>query len=338
MIDGEEEKMLRTVSTLYYIEDLTQQEIAKKLSLSRQRVNRLLKRAKEEGIVQISISNTSNDLLERELEKRFKLTEVQICSRESSNLASDIGKMAYSTLMRRARSSSIVGLSWGNTLSNMIRWCEVADNNFEDITVVQLNGGLTRSISATGAGHLLETIGNALNAEVYQLMVPAIVDSSEICKNLQNESAVKDVLAMARDADIALFSVGIPDTNSVLSIAGYLDKSELVTLTEEKGAVGDICSRYFTEDGNVAWDDLDERTIGITLNELRKIPQKICVSFGEQKASAVYAALRSQYIDVLIVDSGLAHSLLMLDDVQKGADAGENYERVSVSKGRARRG
>jgi DNA-binding transcriptional regulator LsrR (DeoR family) len=58
---------------------------------------------------------------------------------------------------------------------------------------------------------------------------------------------------------------------------------------------------------------LDDRTIGLNLEELRNIRRKICVATGEEKLQGILGALRGKLVDVLVTDEQMAVRLLSQD-------------------------
>jgi len=306
-----EQRLLTKIARMYYIQDFTQQEIAKHFGLSRQKVNRMIKRAKEFGIVRISIANNDHLFtLEHEAESKLNVEEVWAVPSSSDNLPVEMGRVASEVLLRQVHSNSLIGISWGTTLANIVPWMQDRKPELKNITLIPLNGGVSRSVSPTGAGQLLEAVGFAMNASIYHLPVPAVVDSAEVSKQLYQERSVRDVMSLVKKIDIAVFSIGIPGPNSILHLSGYLSAEEFEVLIQERGAVGDICSRYFNSQGEIAWPELDERTIGISIEDLKKIPRKICVAYGKHKSSAIKTAIHSGYINTLVADTDLIETIL----------------------------
>lgn len=305
------ERLALTIARLHYFDDLSQGEIGVQLGLSRQKVNRLLKKAKEWGLVQINLASNTQLDLESQLRDLYALKEVEVVDAREATLADDIGRAAAELLIRRASMADVVGVSWGNTLSTMIPWLNRMPVTLaKKKALVQLNGSLTRSFSPTNAGVLFESLSRVLNAPAYQLPVPAVVESSNLRNQLTREPSIKNVLDLGRISELVVFSIGVPSTQSVLAQAGYIAAHELAELTDGRGAIGDICSRYFTVEGEIAWPDLDRRTIGIELEDLFHVADRLCIAFGSHKQPAVSAALRKGYITSLIVDQTLAEGII----------------------------
>ncbi|MGB8461693.1 MAG: sugar-binding domain-containing protein, partial [Priestia megaterium] len=75
-------------------------------------------------------------------------------------------------------------------------------------------------------------------------------------------------------------------------------------------AVGDICSRFFDKDGQICNESLDERTLGLDLEELKKKEYAILVAGGDQKIDSIYGALQGNFANVLVTDQFTARFLL----------------------------
>lgn len=118
-------------------------------------------------------------------------------------------------------------------------------------------------------------------------------------------------IGLARQADIAVFSIGFPDARSILVEAGYVTVQEIAELVA-RGAVGDVCSRYFGVNGEVIDPDLDARTIGISLDDLRNKEHSIGVAAGARKARGIVGAARGGYVNTLIIDELAALEMMRL--------------------------
>ena len=106
---------------LYYLLDCTQNEIAKKLGVSRPTVSRMLQTAKREGIVQINICEKAEGLmdLEAELERRFGLKKAVVASvgqYEDHIIKTTLGLKAAEYLESIVKDEDIIGVTWGTTI------------------------------------------------------------------------------------------------------------------------------------------------------------------------------------------------------------------------------
>jgi deoxyribonucleoside regulator len=87
-------------------------------------------------------------------------------------------------------------------------------------------------------------------------------------------------------------------------------EKELLEVVRARGAVGEVISMYISLEGLVVPLELNERIVGLDFGEIRKIPLRVGVSWGAQKALANIGAARSGLVNVLITDENTAHEML----------------------------
>ncbi|HEY8346455.1 MAG TPA: sugar-binding transcriptional regulator [Symbiobacteriaceae bacterium] len=312
-----EERLLVEIAHLYYEEDLTQNEIAKRLGLSRPKVSRLLKEAKEKGLVKILILDPHADLLkmEKELAARFGLRAVRVVPTPALDdllIKQAVAQEAADFIPRFLEPGDTIGVSWGSSLGELVRVFPVLP--LPGSMVVQLNGGIDSANTHNNALDVVQGLAERLGAEAYTLPCPDIVGSPRIRAAFLQDERLARVLALGRSATKALVSVGALSTESVLVKAGYFSPEDIAAL-KAKGAVGDICSRYFDGNGRVCDPELDARTIGLSLEELRRIPCVIALAAGVNKGRALLGALRGGYCDILITDAATAQDVLAQDQM-----------------------
>lgn len=179
----------------------------------------------------------------------------------------------------------------------------------KDIKVVQLNGGVAKSASSTGASQIVDALTMAGHGIGYMFPVPAIVDSKHTSEILQEETQVKNVLRLAKEAEVSIFSIGALSKDSILYEVEYLKDEDFQALEKNK-AVGDIASRYFDINGNIALKELDDRVVGFGLEELREKEWTIAIAVGVNKVDAIIGALRAGFMNVLYTDEKTAREIL----------------------------
>ncbi|MBV7273578.1 sugar-binding transcriptional regulator [Clostridium thailandense] len=303
---------------LYYLLDYSQQDIADKLGISRPSVSRLLQQAKEEGIVQIKIVDPyeDNEKIADELENKLNLKKVMVASvpkYDEETVKKYIGDMAASYLNKIVSNEDIIGVSWGTTIYQVAK--SLKYKHLKDVTVVQLNGGVSHSKVNTYASEIMGLFGKAFNTNPYYLPLPAIVDHLAVKQAVEADRHIRKVMELAKDSKIAVFTVGIPSTNSVLIQAKYFSEEDLKII--RNNAVGDICSRFINRRGDIFYEDLNKRTIGIELSELKKKKWSILVAGGPNRLEAIYGAIQGGYANALITDKITANLLL---DIHKDGE------------------
>ncbi|MGG1688091.1 sugar-binding transcriptional regulator [Pseudalkalibacillus sp. NRS-1564] len=309
----EKDKLTKVVEAarLYYQLDYSQQEIAKRLEVSRPTVSRLLKQAKREGIVEIKIHDPSQDvhLLATDLAEAYGLLDARVAivpEFEDQLVKKHIGKIAADYLNATIQDNDLIGVSWGTTLNEIGK--NLRHQLLKNVSVVQLNGGISYSETNTYAYEVIQMIGRAFHATSHFLPVPAIVDHLLVKQTMEEDRHIRRVLDMGRNANIALYSVGIPTNDSVIVQADYVSEQELEAIHSK--SVGEICSRFFDEKGMLIHEELNERTIGIDLEDLSRKEKAILAAGGPKKVEAIYGALQGGYANVLVTDHYTARALL----------------------------
>lgn len=305
----------RTVAaTLYYLQDETMAAIAGRLGVSRSTVSRLLKSARADGVVQISVQTTAaRGPLARDLEAAFGVQAQVVPVRERTPLVQRLDKVAVRAahlLADLVSDNCTLGLAWGNTVAAVVSHLPPTPTGGS--LVVQLNGAANpRSSGVTYAGELLRAAADAFDASVLYFPVPAFFDYPETKTALWRERAVTRVLEAQTRADIAVFSVGSlrGGLGSEVYVGGYLDAEELHGLSRT-AVVGDVCTVLLREDGT--WEDiaLNARASGPTPTQLATIPRRLCVVADPSKAPALRGALRAGVVTDLVVDEGTARDVL----------------------------
>lgn len=300
------------VAKMYYEMNLTQKEIAEKLRYSRPTISRIVDAALKTGIVDVKINYTIDSVqeLENKIKAKYKLKKVfvsPIYVHDPGLIQNDIGKAAADFLYEICENDSILGVSWGTTLSHVVPYLKTKP--LPHMKIVQLNGGVAKSSFSTGSAALLERFSKAFSSEQYLLPVPSIVDSSVIADAIMTDSSIAQVIELGKASTIAIFGIGNVSFDSVLYKGGYFKEGAYEQLIEKK-AVGDICSRYFSIDGKVTDDGLNQRTIGLRLEDLRKKDFSIALAAGKGKANSVLGALNGGYINTLFIDEELAKEIV----------------------------
>lgn len=307
MADENRTALLAQVAHMYYEQSATQEAIAASLSISRPTVSRLLRAAREEGVVQIIINSPLRYVpeLEHALGQPFPhLRHVRVV--RAADL-STVARAAAVYIDAVVRDGELIGVSWGNTMEALT--ASLDHRQLAGATVVQLNGGVARPGAGTNAHEIVSRFSRAFGAEGYYLQVPAVVDDVQVRDALVRNSETARVLDLGRRTTVAVYGIGVPEGQSVLVRAGYFTPGYVQSL-RRKGAVGDICSRYFTEQGTVCDPDLDARTIGLPLAELASREHAVAVVCGVTKAAGTLGALRGRFMNALIIDEATAREVL----------------------------
>jgi len=312
LADSVDVDLLIRIAWLYYEEGLTQDEIARVFSLSRSKVVRMLKRAREEGIVSFQIRGIGINCLslERELISLFNLQDAMVVPIVNEDKVRDsLGKAAAIYLERNLKDGQLLAIGWGRTIHKMANY--VSSGKFKNLRVVNLMGGLTTFLSLNPydiGGKLAST----WRGECYYVYAPAIAASEELCRSFKSELTVKKAMEMAKLADYCLVGIGEVGRENTLSQLGYISLPEIEILRKE-GAVGNIMAQFFNIKGEKVNCELHRRIVSLSIEELRDMKRVIGVAGGNRKIKSILGALHGRFVNILITDENTAKSIILLE-------------------------
>jgi len=299
------------LAELYYEEGKSQDEIGGLLSITRWKVGRLLAQARERGIVRIEIVHPHARKLavERALRDRFGLADAVVVPAAStdSELGHRVAQAAADFLTAVRPVPRTLGVSWGRTLDAIAG--RLDDGWATGVTVVQINGGVSLNRRPGTAAHTAATIAQKATGEAVLLPSPAILERLETKRAIEADRTVAGVIELAKSGSMYLFSAGVADATSVLVDSGYLSADDLAQL-QARGAVGDVVGRYIDANGNIVDPGLDERTMGLSLDQLRASKNSVFVVSGQSKHDVARAVVTSGLCTVLVTDEATALALL----------------------------
>ena len=308
------EEMYQAASR-YYVHAETMETIAHHLKISRSTVSRLLKEARDTGLVRISLADHQGSAspLSTSLSQRFGVRVHMVSVRENANekvRMERVARMAGQLLTEVVEDHDVIGVAWGVTLSNVVRY--LGRRPLVDATVVQVNGSANQHDSGLPyIGEIMQSFGDAFDAQAVLFPVPAFFDQAEAKSVLWRERSIQQVLRLREQVDIAVFGVGALKARvpSHVYSTGYMDPAEMEQLLSE-GVVGDVCTVLLREDGSYADIAYNERATGPTPAELARIPRRICVMADPSRAPALIGALRAGTATDLVLDDGTARAVL----------------------------
>lgn len=311
----DELRLMTRVARLYYESDIKQPEIAARLRLSQPKVSRLLRQAQEEGIVRITVrapTGTHPDL-ELALEERYGLQDAEVVDvgiSDTDHITRELGDAAAYHLEQTVRSGDIIGVSsWSSTLLAMVDAMHPV-HGVKDVRLVQILGGGGDPAAEGHATHLVRRLANLLDAEATFLPAPSSVSSADARRVLLEEPFVRRATALFEQLTVALVGIGGLEPSGLLASSGNVFSGDELGEVRAAGGVGDIGLRYLRGDGTPVPTALDDRVIGIELEQLKRVPRAIAVAGGPSKVMAIRAALLGGWVNCLITDRDTAERLL----------------------------
>ncbi len=320
MTKEERHKLLAFAARLYYQDGFSQGEVARLLSISQAKVSRLLKEARNKGIVRIQVEDFlpyENDLQDR-LEEAFGLEEAVVLripapsSPEATRRS--MGFLSAPKVTELLKGVRSLGITGGRSLLETVRY--LPTQGWEPgLQVVQLMGNVGAVAQESDALELGRMIARKAGGTFFALNTPAFIPDPETRNALFRHEQVKSVRHMFKTLDAALVGVGSLE-DSLFIVQGALKPSQLKALLAH-GAVGEICGRFFDENGKECATPHKDQVVSIRLEELAKVPLVIGVTMGADRARAVAAALRSGILKALVIDAEGARSLLEIHSSRK---------------------
>jgi DNA-binding transcriptional regulator LsrR (DeoR family) len=307
-------ELLAKAARLYFLDDRSQDDIASILGTTRSNVSRMVRQARDLGIVEIRVLDPAqrDHQLEQALCDRYQLADARVLTvSPDTEVLGGVGRLAARWLDETLRDGQVVALSWGQSLQAMVRAVDLARR---DVEVVQLVGGLSALDSGVSGQELVRDLSERIGARHRYLHAPALFGSAEALTLLLREQAIAGALDAAKRADMAMVGIGAAGIGSsgALLEALALSPAERAAF-DATGAVGDVCGRFYDLSGQEVDSVVNQRVLAVTLEDLRAIPTVAGIAAGQEKALGILGALRGRIIDVLICDQQAARAVLRLD-------------------------
>ncbi|EJC70580.1 dihydroxyacetone kinase [Rhizobium leguminosarum bv. viciae WSM1455] len=300
---------------LYYEDGMTQGDIADTMGISRATVNSYLADARARGIVNISIepSRLSSLTIAQELKRHFGLQDCLVVPSDDNSrpLIDRLGRAGAQALQRLLKSGDKLAVVWGRTV--MAVGEQTSISGLQDVTVVQATGGTSATFAYTPE-LCAAAFADAVDARLINIAAPAIVSAPEVRNILLREPLIETQFEALSRANKVIFGIASMRPNSTIHTSGFFESVSLQQYLA-KDAAGIVAGRFIDGQGRPVAGPLDDRTIGISLDMLKKIGLRIAVAGGFDKVPAILAALRGGYVNVLITDAATGRGILHADGV-----------------------
>ncbi|MGI6108685.1 MAG: sugar-binding transcriptional regulator [Eubacteriaceae bacterium] len=314
-------RLMERVCRMYYTDEFGQNEIARKLGISRTAVSRLLTQAKQEGFVSVHLDFKHENFyeLQKAIEEKYGLREVIItpdCSPEDD--VNDIGIEGALYLKRLLKPGMKLAITWGRFMQNIINAFEKEGlrkgMRIPEAEIIPLLGSIKTESSpeqdpSIYTSVLASRLADILNCSTHNLPAPMYVKNPEVRTLFCEEPLIADALALASSADAALFGIGSIFNDNWIRLLPEQQYHALNQIPLER-ACGEIIGRVYDSSGTEIVSSYNDCIIGISLEELKKIPIRIALAYGSVKLPAIRGALAGNILNVLITDRQTAYQLL----------------------------
>lgn len=313
--DPHHARRLMSVAQMYYIQSETMEAIAHQIGVSRSTVSRLLKEARDTGLVQVRIVDPAKPLnhVAEQFARRFGVRAHLVRVRPGAShlfRLDQVSKLAADLLSRWVSDGDVVGIAWGTTVESIAR--HLHQRTLSGVTITGLNGGANHQTTGLPyTGSILARFAWAFDGQEQLFALPAFFDDPTTRAAMWRERSTRHMLSVRSGCRIALFGVGSLDSDlqSHVYAANYLSDEDLAQLRRDR-VVGDVCTVMLRSDGS--WRDIpmNQRATGMTPNELRTIPKRLCVVAGKSKVAPLLGALRLGVMTDLVIDEETARETL----------------------------
>ena len=299
------------IAWMYYVEGLTQNEIADRLGIGRVTVVRNINEAIKQREVKIWIEGDVSECfeLEAQLKQVFGFKEAIVVPEPLSpeNLTKSIGVAAGMFVSDTLRDDMTVGVGWGATLYESLQ--TLAPRVLENVQVISLLGGIVQARKFNPAEFAWQ-FARIMAADCYLFQAPAVVDSPETREALIERCGLRDIFRRAERLDLALLSVGAVAPSSTAFRFNLISDEERLSLVK-MGAVGDMLFNFYDRDGGLVDHPVNSRVMSLPIGQLRTVPTRVIASGGNNKVDCLLGAIKLIDCNVLITNEATARELLI---------------------------
>lgn len=305
-MDYEEYQMVKA-AWYYYMEAMTQNQIAELMGISRMRVIRLLSQARQQGVIsfQMKKGSESRMQMEQQLMERYHLKDIFImpAAVNPADCNERVAEAASMYIHDHLQPGGVISIGYGDTPSRVLN--KLASMTEEPLTFLSLTGGVSY--------YLPDTHSNVFNARLHLIPTPLLVGSPELAVALRQETAVQDILRMIQVSHMTVVGIGSLDGDATIFRNNILSGNDLLYL-KMQGAVADVLCHFMDRDGRLLKTPMEDRLISTSLETMQELRNVIGVAAGDRKVDAIRAVLRGGLLDVLVTDDRTAAQLLNTDE------------------------
>ncbi|MBK3843903.1 sugar-binding transcriptional regulator [Paraburkholderia aspalathi] len=297
---------------MYFVEEMTQNEIAQKLGVGRVTVVRLLAAARERNEVKISIGDRLAECVEAErlLERRFGIDEAIVVpiSARGADATGPVSAAAGAYVSSLVRPGMRIGVGWGRTLVSSLAFMD--ERTVEKLSVVSLLGGIMKARKFNPA-EFAWRFASLFQADCYLMTAPLLVDSAETRQTLIEHCGLRDIFEMAKSLDAVVLGAAGTGADATSHLSKFITNADRASVIKA-GAVGDVLFNFFDADGELIDHPINDRVMSVPLEIIKKVPMRVLAAGGASKVAALAGALKLLKPTVLITDEYTAIDVLKL--------------------------
>ena len=299
-----EESLMVKASWYYYFENMTQQAIADRLSISRMRVIKLLENARQTGVIQFRLRSDGVGMVKQsqQLINKYGLKDVFLIpevDEDDSHPNESIARAGAMYIADRLSDNACINVGYGDTLGRTLN--HLATMVQSPVTCISLTGGVSN--------YLPNTRSNVFNARLHLIPAPLLASSPEMAAAMRDEHSVSEVIRMSELSSFTLVGIGAMSDSATVLRSGVLTQADMFYL-KMQSAVGDVLCHFLDKNGELIPSPIEDRLISTPLERLKAMNNVIGLAAGKEKIEAIRAVLRGGYLDILITDEPTANLLL----------------------------
>lgn len=316
-MNEEKRRLLAKVAYLYYVEGKSQTEISHELSIYRTTISRMIAKAKKDGIVSIDINGYDSHIfaLEEYVQSKYGLKRLEIVDNDANDtdeeLIDAISTRAANLVQHLINEKDIVGISWGSTLSKMV--AKIDMKTVQDVVFCPLAGGPSHINSEYHVNTLVYEMAKIFHGQSIYINATVVQKNEDVAYGILRSNFFQELLMLWNELDLAIIGIGGDLAHNKSQWRDLLNQEDYDILKKEK-AVGEICCRFFNQKGDAVYSQLQKRMIGLTLEQLGRVPKTVAVAYGDSKAHAILATVKRKYVNHLVTDKKTILKMLTIDN------------------------
>ncbi len=309
-----EERIVAKIAELFYVKGMRQCEIAEKFNFSAAKLSRIIRYARNSGIIEFKIKKFDNRIfeLEGELEKKYGIKEVityynsDMKDYDEDFLFQQVGMLAAGYLKRVLRDDINIALAWGKTLYCFVK--NVRVNKKFKTKIFSTLGGATLITPEYQNNYLVHSLSERIGGSAYLMYLP-LTSTNSVDNLIEMNNNIQNFIGSSSKIDYYFHGIGIVSKKARLYPHHGFDQ-EFIHRLKEKKIVGEIGFNFFDINGNFIETGIEDRSIRLSSSQIKKIKTRVAIACGNDKVIPLKGYLKTGLCDVLVTDSKTACSLL----------------------------